>query len=133
MRPDQSERGQISEDQIRGQIRGDQSGGQTRGELRTGQISEDQIRGQIRVDPAELRAEETSSAKNQKTKRERRRTSQAASHGKRYFRLNVIAIVNVLSNKQLRLIRNPSISCHGTPDRWQYDYNECKLLYTQLR
>jgi hypothetical protein len=63
---------------------------------------------------AELRAEETSSAKNQKTERERQRTSQVASSGRRYFRVTVIVLVNDLSNKQLRLIRNPLISCRVT-------------------
>jgi hypothetical protein len=54
---------------------------ETRGELRTGQIIGDQ-------------AEETSSAKNQKTKRERRRTCQGASSARRDFRVTVIVIVN---------------------------------------
>jgi hypothetical protein len=66
------------------------------------------------VNRAELRAEETSSAKNQKTKRERRQTSQVASSGEHYFRVIVTVIVNELSNKQLRLIQNPLISCHVT-------------------
>jgi hypothetical protein len=56
---------------------------------------------------AELRAEETSWAKNQKMKRERRRTSQVALSGGRYFRVSVI--VGYLSNKELRLIQNPKL------------------------
>jgi hypothetical protein len=75
---------------------------------------------------AELRAEETSSDKNQKMKRERRRTSQVASSGRHYFRVIVIVIVNELSKKQVHLIRNPFVSCHGTPDMCQYEY--CMLL-----
>jgi hypothetical protein len=39
----------------------------------------------------------------------RRRTSKFASSGRRYFRATVIVIVNELSNKQLRLIRNPRL------------------------
>jgi hypothetical protein len=58
---------------------------------------------------AELETEETSSDKNEKTKRERRGTSEVASSGRRYFRLIVIEIVKELSNKQLRLIQNPRL------------------------
>jgi hypothetical protein len=56
---------------------------------------------------AELGTEETSSVKNQKTKRERRRTSQVASSGRRYFTVTVSVIVNELSNKQLHRSPEP--------------------------
>jgi hypothetical protein len=63
-----------------------------------------------------VKAEETRSAKNQKMKRDRRRTIQVASSGRRYFRLSVI--VSKLSNKQLHLIQNLLISCRVT---WMRD------------
>jgi hypothetical protein len=81
---------------------------------RTDEIREDRSRAEIRG--------ETSSAKTQKTKRERWRGSQAAPSGRRYFRVIVVVTVNDSFNKQLRLSRNPLFICHGTPDTWKYFY-----------
>jgi hypothetical protein len=88
-------------DKRRPERRADQRGIDDRSEIRSGNRSE--------ANGAELRAEETNSAKNQEMT-----ASQVASAGRRYFRVIVIVIVNDLSNKQLRLIRNPIIFCRVT-------------------
>jgi hypothetical protein len=90
------------------QIREDRSGVRIRAEIGEDQISGEWSRAEIR--------EETSSAKNQKTKRERGRISQVASSGRRYFRLIINVIVNELSNKTASSNRESRIICHGTPD-----------------
>jgi hypothetical protein len=77
-----------------------------RGELRRGQIRGDQNRG------------ERSRAESRRMQPSRRRqTSQVTSFGRSYFRTIVTVIVNDLSSKQLRLIRNSFISCRVTRTR----------------
>jgi hypothetical protein len=78
----------------------------------------------VRPTVEDMRSEKTerSSDRNwdQRGPDQRRRASQVASSGRRYFGVIVVVIVNELFSKQLHLIQNPIISCHGTPDTWQY-------------
>jgi hypothetical protein len=97
--------------------------------LRTGEIREDRSGNEIR--------EGTSSAKNQKTKRERRRTSLVASPVRRDFRVIAVVIVNELPNKQHHLIRNPFIYLSRNPEHvtiiitmtWCSSYCSEKAIY----
>jgi hypothetical protein len=64
----------------------------------------------------ELRSEKKPAQPRIRRRNMRQQTSQVASSGIRNFRVIVVVTVNELSNKQLHLILNPLIICHGTPD-----------------
>jgi DNA-binding transcriptional regulator YdaS (Cro superfamily) len=109
-------RAELRSDKTRAEVRPEENWERIRSEKTRAEVRSDKTRAETRSEAngAVLRAEETSSAKKQKMKRERRRASQVASSGKRYFRVILIIIVNALSNKHLHLIRNPLISCRVT-------------------
>jgi hypothetical protein len=81
------------------------------------------VRPTVEYNRSEVRSEERSEKTREKTRSElrsgktrgrpdqrsdqRRRASQVASSGRRYFGVTVVVNVNELSNKELRLIRNP--------------------------